>query len=77
MFNVFDPGPSEDDAHAAQQPGSIRVPAFIETEPGSFKPVEECSRSEIETKIMSLTMQAQALTDEADALDRYLDQREG
>lgn len=30
----------------------IEVHAFIEVEPGSFKPVEECSRDELDAYIM-------------------------
>jgi hypothetical protein len=43
------------------------------TAQAGFKPIEECSRDEIEAKIMSLTMQAGALIDEAKALGRYLE----
>jgi hypothetical protein len=35
--------------------------------------LEECSRDEAEAKINSLTIQAQALTDEAKTLARHLD----
>ena len=63
-----DDGPAEDDA---RKPGMVS--AFIETEPGIHKPLEECSREEIQSRIISLTMQAEALIDEADALTRYLD----
>ena len=35
-------GPSEDDARKST------IPAFLETEPGSHTPLEECSRAEIE-----------------------------
>ena len=62
-----DDGPSEDDARE-----SNKMPAFLETEPGSYKPLAECSREEIESKIMALTMQADALLDEARTLGRYL-----
>ena len=61
-----DAGPSEDDARKPT------VSAFVETEPGGYKPLAECSRPEIEAKIVSLTLQAQALIDEADMLSRYL-----
>lgn len=54
-------------------PVSRLVPAFLETEPGSFKPLEECSRDEIEAKINALTLQAGALIEEAQTLGRYLD----
>jgi hypothetical protein len=60
-------GPSEEDARRSV------LPAFLEIEPGRYKPVETCSREEIEAKIMSLTMQAQALLDEAKVLGRFLD----
>lgn len=63
-------GPADDDA---RKPG--QVPAFLEVEPGSFKPLGECSRSEVSSTIMSLTMQANALVDQAKALDRYLESR--
>ncbi len=49
---------------------------FIEVGPDSFKTLKDCSRSEIETKVMSLTMQAQALIEEAKALDQYLEKRD-
>lgn len=64
------PGPAEDDANKPT------VPAFPETEPDSYKPLGECTRGEIEAAIMSLTLQAQALTDEAKMLGRYLEGRE-
>jgi hypothetical protein len=60
-------GPSE---HDTRKPGMM--PAFLETEPGSYKPLNECSRGEIEAKIMALTMQAGALIAEAVALAEYL-----
>ncbi len=60
-------GPSEHDVRR------ITLPAFIETEPGSFKPLDECSRNEVEAEIHSLLMQAQALMDEAKTLGHYLD----
>jgi hypothetical protein len=63
-------GPSDDDVRKAT------VPAFLETEPGAFKPLDECSRSEIQTKIISLTMAADALVDHARNLERYLDSRD-
>jgi hypothetical protein len=44
-----------------------------ETEPGSYKPLNERSRDEIQAKIRSLNTQAEALLDEARALGRYLD----
>jgi hypothetical protein len=61
------PGPSEDDARVPS------VSAFLETEPGSYKPLDECSPAEIQAKIMSLMMQAQALLDEAKTLGQYLE----
>ncbi len=61
MFS--DSGPSEDDARKPSRP------AFLETEPDSFKPLEERSRSEIQSKITSLTMQAAALIDQAKVLE--------
>ena len=63
-----DSAPCEDDARNAV------MPAFFEVEPGSFKPVEKCSRGEIESTIMSMTIQAQALLDQAGNLQRYLDE---
>ena len=71
---------SEGCSHAVHRIWTIRrrcpqisLPAFLEIEPGRYKPVETCSREEIEAKIMSLTMQAQALLDEAKVLGRFLD----
>ena len=64
-----DTGPSEDDTRKPS------VPAFLEAEPGSYKPLEACSVAEIESAIMSRTIQAQALIDEAHALGQYLDNR--
>lgn len=53
------------------RPGPRRImraiPAFLETESGSYKPLGECSRDGVEAKNLSLTMQAQALMDEAKA----------
>jgi hypothetical protein len=72
MDDFSDFGPSEDAAHR----GGIQIPEFLEVEgPDSFKPIEECSRSEIEASILSLTMQAEALIDRAKALGLYLDER--
>jgi hypothetical protein len=67
-----DLGPSEDDAHTPLPANTFRLPAFIEVEPGAYKPIEDCSRAEVEAAIMSLIIQGQALLDEAKALDRYL-----
>ena len=41
------------------------VPTFIETAPGSFKPIEECSKGEIAREIMALLARAEATMDEA------------
>ena len=65
-MHFLDLGPSEDDARKPL------VPGFLEVEPGSYKPLDECSRDEIGATIMSLRIQAQALLDEAKTLDRYL-----
>lgn len=67
--------PSEDNEHANLNPSVVRVPAFLETEPGVFTSIEDCSRSQIESQILSLTMHARALLDQAQALERYLDHR--
>ncbi|WP_131809687.1 hypothetical protein [Mycolicibacter sinensis] len=69
MSDMFTgPGPSDDAARS-----SASLPAFLEDAPGSFKPLDKCSRSEIEARILSVTMQADALIAEAKALDNYLD----
>jgi hypothetical protein len=60
-------GPSDD---AARTPDS--APAFVETEPGSYKPLSECSRQEVEAQVLSRAMQADALLAEVRALERYL-----
>ncbi|OBI02924.1 hypothetical protein [Mycobacterium scrofulaceum] len=74
-FLSIEPGPSEDDEHARLNPDTAVVPAFLEAAPGQFKPIEACSRAEIESTILSLTMRSQSLIDEARALERYLDLR--
>jgi hypothetical protein len=47
------------------------LPAFIETEPGSFKPLEECSTAELgaaaETMMAHAVMSMHDAVDEADA----------
>jgi hypothetical protein len=60
-------GPSDDDAR------KVTLPDFIELEPGRYEPLKNCSRDEIQAKILSLMVQAHWLMDEAKALDRYLD----
>lgn len=64
MFS--DPGLPEDEARTPTLPESL------ETEPGSFKLLDECTEEEIGIKILSLTMHAQALADQASALRAYL-----
>jgi hypothetical protein len=63
-------GPSEHDAN------QLTMPAFVETEPGVHKALEECTRAEIEAQIMALIMQGQAMLDEAKTLYQYVDSRE-
>lgn len=53
--------------------GDEAVPAFLETEPGNFKPIEERSRLEIQAAMYSLAIQAEKLVDEANALGHWLD----
>jgi hypothetical protein len=60
-------GPSDDAARM-----SDAVPAFLETEPGCFKPLGGCSREEVEAQVLSLMLRADALVAEARALDGYL-----
>lgn len=60
-------GPSEDDVNEPLLPG------FIEVTPGDYRPLDVCTRDEIETHILSLTMQAQALIEEAKLLELYLE----
>ena len=62
-----DHGPLEDDVRKST------VPAFLETEPGSFKPLSECSRDEVESAVLSTMMHADALIKQAQRLDAYLD----
>lgn len=62
-----DAGPPEDEARRPD-----KLPAAVETEPGNYKPLEQCSRPEVEAKIVSLMIQAQALLEEAKTLQRYL-----
>jgi hypothetical protein len=58
-------GPSDDDVRKPV------LPAFLEVEPGTFKPLEQCTGHEIRTTVLSMTMQARALIEEAKLLDRY------
>jgi hypothetical protein len=51
----------------------VTLPDFIEVEPGRYEPLKNCSRDEIQAKILSLMAQAQWLIGEARVLDRYLD----
>jgi hypothetical protein len=60
-------GPYEDDLR------KVTLPGFIEVEPGRYKPLGNCSRDEIQAKILSLMAQAHWLLGEAKALDRYLE----
>jgi hypothetical protein len=52
------------------------LPAFIETEPDRYKPIAECSRSEIAAEAMSRLIEAQSLFDVAAALMQYLESAE-
>jgi len=61
-------GLSDDDARR-----KTTLPAFLEVTPSSFKSLADCTREEVEAQIISRTMQAGALVDEATALQRYLD----
>lgn len=65
-------GPSEDDAR-----DSDTVPAALEVVPGSYKPLQDCSREEVESTMMSLMMQAESLLHQAKSLGRYLERRGG
>jgi hypothetical protein len=49
------------------------LPAFIQTQPDRYKPLAECSRSEIASEAMSRLIEAQSLFDLAGALMQYLD----
>jgi hypothetical protein len=55
-------------------PGSL--PAFIETEPDRYKPLAECSRSEIAAEATFRLTEAQSLFDVAAALMQYLESAE-
>jgi hypothetical protein len=53
-------------------PPTFSLPAFIETEPDRYKPLDECSRSEIASEAMSRLIEAQSVFDTAAALVQYL-----
>jgi hypothetical protein len=57
-------------------PPIFGLPAFIETEPDRYRPLAECSRSEVAAEAMSRLTEAQSLFDTAAALMQYLESAE-
>lgn len=53
-------------------PEQTGIPAFLEVEPGSFKPIDACTDDELETHWLSVMMRARAALDDADALRLYI-----
>jgi hypothetical protein len=53
-------------------PPTFSLPAFIETAPDKYKPLDQCSRSEIASEAVSRLIEAQSLFDTAAALVQYL-----
>jgi hypothetical protein len=45
--------------------GEATIPAFIEVAPQSYKPVQECTASELRAAADSMLLQARSLMDEA------------
>jgi hypothetical protein len=55
-------GAEDDDARGQT------VPAFIEVQPGEFKPIEECEASELYAAGQSKLLQVRALMEESNVL---------
>lgn len=51
---------AQSDRASATEPG---VPTFIETAPGAFTPLEQCSKAQIAAEIMALLGRADAIMD--------------